>query len=60
MSNLWPRVAMNVAQHKIVNLLKMLLNFIAKVYYLGMYIFYVSDHKLGTRLMILKDYQKGC
>ena len=28
-------------------------------YYLGMYIFYTSDHKFGTCSMILKDYWKG-
>ena len=27
-------------------------------YYLDVYIFYNSDHKLGTYLTILKDYSK--
>ena len=53
-----PRMAMNAAQHKIVNLLKTLLPFITKFYtrfyYLDMYICYISDC-----LMILKDYRKG-
>ena len=39
-------------QHKVVDLLKMLLSFntkfSTKFYYLDMYIFYISDHKLGT------------
>ena len=55
-----PRMAVNVAQHKIVNLLKTLLSFITKFYtkfyYLDMHIFYISDHKLGTCLTILKHY----
>ena len=51
---------MNVAQHKIVNLLKALLNFTTKFYTtLDMYIYYISDHKFGTCLTILKDYQEG-
>ena len=58
-----PRMAMNTAQHKILHLLKTLLGFITKfytkLYYLDMYIFCISDHKLGTCSMMLKDYQKG-
>ena len=50
-------MAMNLAQYKTVNLLKTLLNFITKFYYLDMYIFCISDHKFGTYSMILKDYQ---
>ena len=55
-----PRMAMNAAQHKIVNLLKTLLSFITKFYNLDMDIFYISDHTLETCLTILKDYQQGC
>ena len=58
------RMAVNAAQHKVINLLKTLLTcitkFYTKFYYLDMYIFYISDHKLRTCLTILKDYWKGC
>ena len=58
-----PRMAMNVAQRKVVNLFKALLSFIAKFYtkfyYLDMYICYIIDYKLGICSAILKDYQKG-
>ena len=63
--SLQPRMAMNATQHKIVHLLKTLLSFITKFntkfYYLDTYIFYISNHKLGTcsSLAILKDYEKG-
>ena len=33
---------------------------VQKIQYLDMYIFYISDHTLGTCSTILKDYQKGC
>ena len=53
---------MNVAQHKIVNALKTLVTFITKLYTkfycIDMYIFYVSDHKLGNCSTILKYYRK--
>ena len=64
-SNPWPtahrrpRMAMNVAQHKAINLLKTLLSFITKFSSLDMYIFYIRNHKLGTCSTILKDYGKG-
>ena len=54
-----PRMVMNVAQHKIIHWLQTLLSFITKFYYLDMQIFYISDHKLGTCLTILKHYWKG-
>ena len=54
---------MNMSQYKVISLLKTLLSFVTKFYtkfyYLYMYIFYIRDHKLGTFLMILKDYRKG-
>ena len=53
-------MAMNAAQLRTVNLLKTLLSVITRFYYLYMYIFYISDHKLGTCLTIFKDYQKSC
>ena len=69
MSNLWPmgrvqprmqcRMARNAAQHKPVNLLKVLLSFTIKFCYLDMYIFYIRNHKLGTCSTILKYYRKG-
>ena len=58
-----PRMAMNEAQHKIMTLLKILLNFVTKFdtkfYYLDICIFYISDHKYGTCSAILKDYRKS-
>ena len=65
MGCMWPGMAMNVAQHKIVNLLKTFLSsitkFYIKFYYLDMYLFYITDHRLETCLTILKDYRKcGC
>ena len=59
-SCMWPRTAMNVVQQKIISLLKTLLSFITKFYYLDVYIFCNYDYKLGTCSMILKDYWKGC
>ena len=50
---------LHAAQHKIVKLLKTLLSFITKFYYLDMYIFYNSGHQLGTCSTILKDNRKG-
>ena len=54
--NPWPRGPINAAQHKIVNLIKRLFGFITKFctkfYYLLMYIFYIGEHKLGTRSTI--------
>ena len=54
---------MHAAQHKIINLLKTFLSFVTKFYikfhYLHMYIFYVSDHTLGTCLKNFEDSQKG-
>ena len=55
-----PRMAGNAAQHKIVNLLKILLSFLTKFYYLDTYIFYIGNHKLGACSTILKDHRKGC
>ena len=47
------RMAMNAAQRKIVIYLK------HWFYYLDRYIFCISDHKLETCSMIVKDYQEG-